>query len=224
MGHLSRNAGVLTGRCIVSPSDPPTRVDIRLLKRAVRSDSSADAQMLRGALQDLDHIGMLRGITRFTRTVRVAVPTSIRVHWAALASVRHSALARRWRGPVTSWPCSRVTVRSASTRWKSIPPHATAYPCSSWSRTTAPGRSRCTTRHRLTARWSGRNCSAQTTRPWPGRSGRMASAWTALLDVLVSGEPLSSDAKSGLAWVRDLQPLAAWDESERCWRAGLPSK
>jgi len=47
------------------------------------------------------------------------------------------------------------------------------------------------------------------------RSGRPA-----LLDVLVSGEPMSSDAKSGLAWVPDLQPLAAWDESERRWRAG----
>ncbi|EWS54631.1 MULTISPECIES: thiamine pyrophosphate-binding protein [unclassified Methylibium] len=42
----------------------------------------------------------------------------------------------------------------------------------------------------------------------------------ALLDVLVSGEPMSSDAKSGLAWVPDLQALAAWDEAERRWRAG----
>lgn len=51
------------------------------------------------------------------------------------------------------------------------------------------------------------------------RSGRPA-----LLDVLVSGEPMSSDAKSGLAWVPDLQPLAAWDESERRWRAGSSSE
>lgn len=42
----------------------------------------------------------------------------------------------------------------------------------------------------------------------------------ALLDVVVSGEPMSSDAKSGLAWVPDLQALAAWDEAERRWRAG----
>jgi acetolactate synthase-1/2/3 large subunit len=42
----------------------------------------------------------------------------------------------------------------------------------------------------------------------------------ALLDVLVSGEPMSSDAKTGLAWVPDLQPLAAWDEAERRWRMG----
>jgi acetolactate synthase-1/2/3 large subunit len=40
----------------------------------------------------------------------------------------------------------------------------------------------------------------------------------ALLDVLVSPEPASSDAKSGLAWVPDLQPLQAWDEAERRWR------
>jgi acetolactate synthase-1/2/3 large subunit len=40
----------------------------------------------------------------------------------------------------------------------------------------------------------------------------------ALLDVLVTPEAVSSDAKSGLAWVPDLQPLAAWDEAERGWR------
>jgi acetolactate synthase-1/2/3 large subunit len=40
----------------------------------------------------------------------------------------------------------------------------------------------------------------------------------ALLDVLVTPEAASSDAKSGLAWVPDLQPLAAWDDAERAWR------
>ncbi len=42
----------------------------------------------------------------------------------------------------------------------------------------------------------------------------------ALLDVVVTPEPASSDAKSGLAWVPDLQPLAAWDDAERRWRQG----
>jgi len=42
----------------------------------------------------------------------------------------------------------------------------------------------------------------------------------ALLDVVVSPEVRSSDAKTGLAWVPDLQPLAAWDDAERAWRAG----
>lgn len=40
----------------------------------------------------------------------------------------------------------------------------------------------------------------------------------ALLDVVVSPEVRSSDAKTGLAWVPDLQPLAAWDDAEREWR------
>lgn len=40
----------------------------------------------------------------------------------------------------------------------------------------------------------------------------------ALLDVLVTTDAVSSDAKSGLAWVPDLQPLAAWDAAERGWR------
>ena len=40
----------------------------------------------------------------------------------------------------------------------------------------------------------------------------------ALLDVVVTPEAISSDGKTGLAWVPDLQPLAAWDEAERKWR------
>lgn len=41
-----------------------------------------------------------------------------------------------------------------------------------------------------------------------------------LLDVVVTTEARSSDAKTGLAWVPDLQPLAAWDDAERIWRSG----
>jgi len=40
----------------------------------------------------------------------------------------------------------------------------------------------------------------------------------ALLDVIVTPEAASSDAKSGLAWVPDLQAIAAWDDAERAWR------
>ena len=40
----------------------------------------------------------------------------------------------------------------------------------------------------------------------------------AVLDVWVTPEAESSDAKSGLAWVPDLQALAAWDDQERKWR------
>jgi acetolactate synthase-1/2/3 large subunit len=40
----------------------------------------------------------------------------------------------------------------------------------------------------------------------------------ALLDMVVTPDAISSDGKTGLAWVPDLQPLAAWDEAERKWR------
>ena len=40
----------------------------------------------------------------------------------------------------------------------------------------------------------------------------------ALLDVLVTPDAVSSDARSGLAWVPDLQALQAWDDAERAWR------
>jgi len=42
----------------------------------------------------------------------------------------------------------------------------------------------------------------------------------ALLDVVVSPHARSSDGKTGLAWVPDLQPLEAWDDAERVWRDG----
>lgn len=42
----------------------------------------------------------------------------------------------------------------------------------------------------------------------------------ALLDMVVTPEARSSDGKSGLAWVPDLQALGAWDDAERAWRAG----
>lgn len=53
----------------------------------------------------------------------------------------------------------------------------------------------------------------------PGAIQRALAHRPALLDVVVTPEAASSDAKSGLAWVPDLQPLAAWDEAERRWRA-----
>ena len=52
----------------------------------------------------------------------------------------------------------------------------------------------------------------------PGAIDRAFARRPALLDVVVTPEAVSSDAKSGLAWVPDLQPLAAWDEAERAWR------
>lgn len=56
----------------------------------------------------------------------------------------------------------------------------------------------------------------------PGAIARAMAALTrgqpALLDVIVTPEAVSSDAKSGLAWVPDLQPLGAWDDAERQWR------
>ena len=48
----------------------------------------------------------------------------------------------------------------------------------------------------------------------------LAKGGPALLDVLVTPEAASSDAKSGLAWVPDLQALGAWDDAERAWRRG----
>lgn len=46
----------------------------------------------------------------------------------------------------------------------------------------------------------------------------LADGRPALLDVLVTPDAASSDAKSGLAWVPDLQALGAWDDAEHAWR------
>jgi acetolactate synthase-1/2/3 large subunit len=53
----------------------------------------------------------------------------------------------------------------------------------------------------------------------PDAIARAMANRPALLDVLVTPHAASSDAKSGLAWVPDLQPLQAWDDAERRWRA-----
>jgi acetolactate synthase I/II/III large subunit len=58
----------------------------------------------------------------------------------------------------------------------------------------------------------------------PGAIGRALANRPALLDVVVTPEAASSDAKSGLAWVPDLQALAAWDDAERAWRASTRSR
>ena len=48
--------------------------------------------------------------------------------------------------------------------------------------------------------------------------GRALAYRPALLDVIVTPQARSSDGKSGLAGVPDLQALGAWDEAECRWR------
>ncbi len=48
----------------------------------------------------------------------------------------------------------------------------------------------------------------------------LANDQPALLDVIVSPIPASSDSKSGLATVPDLQAIEAWDQAELSWRLG----
>jgi acetolactate synthase-1/2/3 large subunit len=57
----------------------------------------------------------------------------------------------------------------------------------------------------------------------PAAIGRALNNLPALIDVMVTPEAASSDAKSGLAWVPDLQALGAWDQAEERWRSGLQS-
>ncbi|HVE49286.1 MAG TPA: thiamine pyrophosphate-dependent enzyme, partial [Casimicrobiaceae bacterium] len=54
----------------------------------------------------------------------------------------------------------------------------------------------------------------------PAAIDRALANRPALLDVLVTTDAVSSDARTGLAWVPDLQALAAWDDAERRWRDG----
>jgi len=54
----------------------------------------------------------------------------------------------------------------------------------------------------------------------PRAFAALPAARPALLNVPVTIEALSSDSLSGLAWVPALQPLVAWDDAQRRWRAG----
>jgi acetolactate synthase-1/2/3 large subunit len=58
----------------------------------------------------------------------------------------------------------------------------------------------------------------------PAAIARALANRPALLDVIVTPEAASSDGKSGLAWVPDLQAIAAWEEAETRWRAGGDAK
>jgi len=58
----------------------------------------------------------------------------------------------------------------------------------------------------------------------PAAIDRALADRPALLDVLVTTDAVSGDAKSGLAWVPDLQPLATWEDAELKWRQGTSSK
>ena len=53
----------------------------------------------------------------------------------------------------------------------------------------------------------------------PAALDRAFANQPSLLDVLVTSDAVSGDAKSGLATVPDLQPLATWDDAEQKWRA-----
>lgn len=62
-------------------------------------------------------------------------------------------------------------------------------------------------------------------RQWNARANRLANALLGLglakrdrVAVVISPHARSSDGKTGLAWVPDLQPLEAWDGAERLWR------
>ena len=48
----------------------------------------------------------------------------------------------------------------------------------------------------------------------------LADGHAVLIDAVTSPEARSSDSKTGLAWVPDLQALAAWDDAERRWLEG----
>lgn len=50
-----------------------------------------------------------------------------------------------------------------------------------------------------------------------GAFAALAQGEAVLIDAVTSPDAVSSDSKTGLAWVPDLQALAAWDEAERAW-------
>jgi acetolactate synthase I/II/III large subunit len=49
----------------------------------------------------------------------------------------------------------------------------------------------------------------------PGALRRALERAPAVVDVVTSQSAVSSDAKKGLGYVPDFQPLTAWDEAER---------
>ena len=52
-----------------------------------------------------------------------------------------------------------------------------------------------------------------------GACARAFANKPALIDFVITPDAVSADAKTGLAWVPDLQALSTWDDAERKWRA-----
>lgn len=63
-------------------------------------------------------------------------------------------------------------------------------------------------------------CRVERSEDLPAAIAEALANRPALLDVITTVDAVSSDGKTGLAWVPDLQPLAAWDDAERTWRDG----
>jgi len=61
-------------------------------------------------------------------------------------------------------------------------------------------------------------CRVERSEDLPAAIAEALANRPALLDVITTVDAVSSDGKTGLAWVPDLQPLAAWDDAERLWR------
>ena len=61
-------------------------------------------------------------------------------------------------------------------------------------------------------------CRVERSEDLPAAIAEALANRPALLDVITTVDAISSDGKTGLAWVPDLQPLAAWDDAERRWR------
>ncbi len=168
-----------------------------------------------------------------------ATPISIRDRSAASASARRSASPPPRAARTRSWRCSPATARSASTPWRSTPRRATGAGADRrgqqrqlGDRGARPaGNPRQGRRHAPAVRRprgdGARFRTARRTRRTRRRSARPRSRARSptgrrCSTCVVTPEAASSDAKSGLAWVPDLQPLGAWEEAEAAWRAGVP--
>ncbi len=157
----------------------------------------------RGALQDIVHTELARSVTRYARSVREAS--------AVLRELDGIDTAVRHRAPL-------LIVVANNGAWQiEVDDQARTYGRVVGTRLQFSD-------HAAMARAFGMHAErVERAADLAGALDRAFASRPALLDVVVTPEAVSADAKSGLAIVPDLQPLTAWDDAERHWRSAPPA-
>lgn len=200
--RANKNSPLTLGQVLTAHARmAPLQIGVRDLDRApvlVLSGCPPRGQSNRGALQDLPHAEIARPVTRYSRTLSEPTLVLPQLDEAVSCALGHGGEP----GPV----CTDIPTDTLD---------------QSDNHGEVVGTRLQFANHAQMAAAFGMHAErVNRVDDLPGAIKRALANRPSLLDVVVSPDARSSDGKTGLAWVPDLQPLDAWNEAERQWRAG----